>query len=321
MAVNFVSHALLNHLLVKNLHRIPHDIDVVVGVPRSGLILANMISCYINKPLTDVSNVIAGKLFDSGNTKNKNDWARDFSTVKKILVVEDSVASGNSINQVKKRLALVNVEKIYLAAFVEPGAVNMVDLFFAVVPQPRMFEWNFMHHTLLKKCCLDFDGVLCHDPTPEQNDDGEKYRNFILNAAPKFIPSRPIGYIVTARLKKYVEESAFWLQKHHVQFGSLIMLNLDSAEQRRALNIHANFKANVYANIKDAVLFIESNPLQAQEIARLSGKQVYCVENSMTYRVGGGVIYMILFLLWGSLNGHCSFSCRRCKSSHGQHYK
>ncbi len=290
MAVNFITFDVLNKLLIQNLHRIPHDIDVVVGVPRSGLILANMISCYLNKPLTDVAGVVAGKLFDAGNSKNKTDWARDFSTVKKILVVEDSVASGASILQVKKRLALINVDKIYLAAFVESRAINMVDLFFAVVPQPRMFEWNFMHHSLLNFCCCDLDGVLCADPTQEQNDDGENYRKFILNAAPKFIPSQLIGWIVTARLKKYFEETRFWLKKNHIPFANLVMLNMDSAEQRRALNIHATFKAQIYGAIKESVLFIESNPSQAQDIARLSNKFVFCVENGMMYR--GGLNYI-----------------------------
>lgn len=283
MPINFVSFDMLNKLLIQNLHRIPHDVDVVVGVPRSGLFLANMISCYLNKPLTDVSGVIAGKFFDSGLSKSRDGWAKNFSAVKKILVVEDSINSGYSINQVKQRLASVNVEKIYLAAIVEPRAVSMVDLFFAAVPQPRMFEWNFMHHFLLGKCCVDFDGVLCRDPTPEQNDDGENYRDFILNAAPKFIPSQPVGWIVTARLKMYSEETLTWLRKYNVQFDSLVMLDSVSAEQRRKFGLHAKFKAQVYAAFEEAILFIESDPHQAQEIARLCGKQVFCVANSTTY--------------------------------------
>ncbi len=316
MAINFVTFDMLNKLLIQNLHRIPHDIDVVVGVPRSGLIVANMIACYLNKPLTDVAGVIAGKFFDAGNTKNKIDWARDFSSVKKILVVEDSAASGASINQVKNRLALVNVEKIYLAAIVEPHAVNMVDLFFAVVPSPRMFEWNYMHHGFLKYCCVDFDGVLCRDPTPEENDDGENYRNFILNATPKFIPSQPIGMIVTARLKKYAEESKFWLRKHKVPYGSLVMLNLESAEQRRALGLHANFKAQVYSELKNAELFIESDWNQARIIAHLSRKDVFCVETGIMIR--GGIKIKANFLLWRISDGHGDFSRCRLKQTHGR---
>lgn len=316
MAINFVTLNTLNTLLIQNLHRIPHDIDVVVGVPRSGLLLANMISCYLNKPLTDVSGVIAGKLFDAGFSKNKADWVRDFSSVKKILVVEDSVASGNSINQVKKRLELINVEKIFLAAMVELQAVHTVDLFFAIVPQPRMFEWNYMHHDFLRYCCVDFDGVLCQDPTPEQNDDGENYRKFMLNAAPKFLPSRPVGWIVTARLKKYVEETQFWLRKNNVQYGNLIMLNLDSAEQRRALKIHADYKAQVYSSIKESALFIESDLRQAQTIAQISRKDVFCVEASIIIRVGGAMI--LYFLLWRFLNGYGDISGGGRESAHGR---
>ena len=287
MAINFVTFDMLNKLLIQNLHRIPHDIDVVVGVPRSGLILANMIACYLNKPLTDVAGILDGKFFDAGRTKNKTDWARDFSTVKKILVVEDSVYTGDSINRIKQRLSTVNVEKIYFAAIANPLTVQTIDLFFAVVPQPRVFEWNYMHHYgILQSSCFDLDGVLCRDPTPEENDDGENYRNFILNAAPKIIPSREIGYIVTSRLQKYSEETRFWLRKHNVQYGGLVMLNLETAEQRRALGIYASFKAKVYDMLKDTLLFVESEPNQAREIAALSKKDVFCVSNGVFYSGG-----------------------------------
>ena len=97
MSINFVTFDMLNNLLIKNLPQIPHDVDVVVGVPRSGLLLANMIACYLNKPLADVESVLAGKWFESGRTKNKTGWVRNFSTVKKILVVDDSVDTGKSI--------------------------------------------------------------------------------------------------------------------------------------------------------------------------------------------------------------------------------
>lgn len=284
MSINFITYDMLNQLILKNLHRIPHDIDVVVGVPRSGLIVANMIACYLNKPLTDVAGVIAGKLFEHGLSKKTRNSIGDFSGVKKILVVEDSVDTGNLINNVKNRLAGVTVEKIFLSAIVAPRAIKMVDLYFAVVPQPRMFEWNYMQHSFLKHCCLDFDGVLCQDPTPEQNDDGENYRHFILNAAPKFIPSISVGYIVTSRLQKYSEETRFWLRRYNIQYEGLIMLNLESAEQRRTLGIHAKFKAKAYSLLNETVLFIESEPYQAQEIAQLTNKDVFCVANSVMYR-------------------------------------
>ena len=51
---------------------------------------------------------------------------------------------------------------------------------------------------------MDIDGVLCADPTPEENDDGEKYRHFLLNAPPLFIPKVTIGTLVTSRLENTV---------------------------------------------------------------------------------------------------------------------
>ena len=76
------------------------------------------------------------------------------------------------------------------------------------------------------------------------------------------------------------------MQKNNVPYEALIMLDMDSAEERRRLNVHAKFKAQVYASIKESPLFIESDPNQAQEIAQLSGKDVFCVGNAITFRGG-----------------------------------
>ena len=40
--------------------------------------------------------------------------------------------------------------------------------------------------------------------------------------------------------------------------------------------MHAAFKASVYAKLGKADLFIESDPVQSREIARLAGKPVLC---------------------------------------------
>ena len=38
-----------------NIHKIPHDIDAVIGVPRSGMIPAYLIGLYLNKPVLSVA--------------------------------------------------------------------------------------------------------------------------------------------------------------------------------------------------------------------------------------------------------------------------
>ena len=125
---------------------------------------------------------------------------------------------------------------------------------------------------------MDIDGVLCPDPTPEENHDGEKYRHFLLNAPPLFIPKVTIGTLVTSRLEKYRPETEAWLQKNHVKYNKLVMLNLPDMAARQRANCHASFKAKEYGSSTDNMLFVESSMTQAVEINRLTKKPVLCTE-------------------------------------------
>jgi orotate phosphoribosyltransferase len=55
------------------------------------------------------------------------------------------------------------------------------------------------------------------------------------------------------------------------------MMDLPDKETRVALANHAQFKANIYKEV-DSTLFIESSIHQAQAIAELTGKPVFCTE-------------------------------------------
>lgn len=170
-------------------------------------------------------------------------------------------------------------ELVYMAVYAVEKATSLVDVYADICPQPRFFQWNYMYHPgLLPQACLDIDGVLCVDPTAEENDDGEKYRQFILNARPLFVPNDKVKALVTSRLEKYRPETERWLAENGVKYEKLYMLDLPSREERIRRGVHASFKAEIYKKLKDAHLFIESNPLQAAEIRRLSGKPVICTE-------------------------------------------
>lgn len=275
----FVTYEKLNSDIVDNLTKIPRDIDLIVGIPRSGMLVANMIALYLNKPFVDIDSYLEHRLFSVGSTKNSNDIIQNYSDIKKILIVEDSIDAGSSIKRAKEKLIISEHEAVYLAAYVRSGKEKLVDIYFRTIDDTRIFEWNYMHNKLLEVSCLDIDGVLCSDPTIEENDDGEKYRNFLLHAKPKLLPTRKVGYLVTSRLEKYRDLTEQWLNENGVEYKELIMMKLDSAEERRKLGNYGIFKANVYKNIKKSILFIESQACQAEEIARISGKCVFCVEN------------------------------------------
>jgi uncharacterized HAD superfamily protein len=147
-----------------------------------------------------------------------------------------------------------------------------------MVPLPRYFQWNILNHSTLEKACFDIDGVLCADPLPEQNDDGEKYIDFILNAPPLFIPGCKIGTIVTSRLEKYRKETETWLAANNIKYNDLVMLDLPNMEARQRANNHGEHKAKAYL-AKPYVLFVESEYNQAVEINRISKKPVLCTAN------------------------------------------
>ena len=149
------------------------------------------------------------------------------------------------------------------------------------LPGPRAFEWNLFHCGVLENSCVDIDGVLCADPTEEENDDGDKYRFFLEHAAPKIIPTRKLKYIVSSRLEKYRPETEKWLENNHVYYDQLFMLD-STARERREKGLHAVFKSTIYRD-SNCGLFIESSVGQAMRIHSDTGKPVYCVENNTLY--------------------------------------
>jgi uncharacterized HAD superfamily protein len=118
--------------------------------------------------------------------------------------------------------------------------------------------------------------VLCADPLPEQNDDGEKYIDFILNAPPLFIPGSKIGTIVTSRLEKYRIQTETWLEIIISNIMIWLCLIYPIWKPDNANN-HGDHKAKAYM-AKPYVLFIESELNQAIEINRIS-KPVLCTAN------------------------------------------
>ena len=278
--INYRSIQDLNATIIKGIPNLPGDIGLIVGIPRSGLLAANILALHLNLPLTDIQGLMENRVIESGercNTKPKNRYAAGKRTV---LVVDDSVASGNTIRKVKQRLFKSNIEDnvIYCGIYVSSESQHHVDLHFEEIRGDRVFEWNLMHSWIMAQSCTDLDGVLCRDPTEEENDDEKKYKRFIMEAKPLLIPSRKLKCIVTCRLDKYRSFTENWLKFYGIEYGSLEMMNFPNKEARIKANCHAAFKAKIY-NRTQARLFIESSLKQALEITKITKKPVLCLEN------------------------------------------
>lgn len=257
------------------------DFDLVVGIPRSGMIPAYLISAYLNLDCTDVDSLIENRLLQKGitrNTKGKLIYPHDAN---KILLVDDSIYSGESLKSKLSKLPsdlMARTQK--LAIYASPESLTKLDIWFQVIDGLKLFEWGIYHNNIIHKTCLDLDGVICKDPLPEDNDDGEKYLNFIRNAEPKFIPTGEVYAIVTNRLEKYRFETEKWLAKNYVKYRRLIMLDLQTKEERLKIDAGVEHKGSFFKR-SEAVLFIESSYNQALSIAKESGKPVYCVDKNL----------------------------------------
>ncbi|HSM37294.1 MAG TPA: phosphoribosyltransferase family protein [Longimicrobiales bacterium] len=281
--MNYRSFADLNARIVEWALDLPDDVDLIVGVPRSGLLAATLLALHRHLPLADLDGFLAGRAYGGGRRfrarYGQGAEAGYLDAPRNVVIVDDSIRSGASMAEVRERVAKAGLPHVvrYAVVYAEPGTEHLVDHYCEVVPTPRAFEWNLMHtDALLSKCCVDIDGVLCPDPTAEENDDGPRYLEFVSETPPMYRPTGHIGWLVTCRLEKYREQTEAWLERQGIRYGELVMMDYPDAAARRAAGAYAAFKADVYGR-SGAQFFIESNPRQAAEIATRTGRPVYCV--------------------------------------------
>lgn len=277
--MEYRSFADLAATIARNSYRLPDDIDLIVGIPRSGMLAANMLATHLNLPFLDLESFVAGLDPYVGRTVRSTMRVDGSEAPTRVLVVDDSILSGESMVEVRARLAEARpaADITYCAVYAAREEHPEIDVWLEIVDHPRIFQWNLMRHRRLGDACFDIDGVLCHDPAEDENDDGERYGQFLANAKPLHLPGVPIKHLVTSRLEKYRAQTEEWLRAHRVDYETLWMLDLPSAEERRRLKMHAVHKARVYRKTK-ACLFVESEDRQAMEIADLSGRPVLSIE-------------------------------------------
>ena len=277
--MEFRSLADLGETIYRNAYKVPDDIDLVVGIPRSGLLAANLVALQLNLPLQDLDSFLLRRTPTVGRTARGTMKSAPTDQPRKALVVDDSILTGASMNEVRERILRErgDVPAVYCAIYGVHEQHAEIDFHLEIVPEPRVFQWNLMRHVFLGNACLDIDGVLCHDPRGAENDDGENYRAFLLSARPLHRPHVKVKHLVTSRLEKYRRQTEQWLQANGVEYERLWMLDLPSAEERRRLNAHASHKARVYAE-SGAILFVESEYEQAQQIANLSSRPVLSLD-------------------------------------------
>ena len=251
----------------------------VVGIPRSGLLPASLVSNYLSIPLYSLTNDSIVKLYcrsDNGGGRMHN-YIHDESLP--LLVLDDTCFSGREIARVKNILGENNI--LYACVFTtNPGKTNL-DFYSKTLSYPHILEWNLFDAEPLKNGVMDMDGVLCNEVPLEVCDDEDKYIDYITSVEPimKHIP-RLFGCraICTGRLEKYRGVTEKWLDRHGVKYQQLIMYQGTREERDRnhIVNV-AKYKAESYKKLEGSKFFIESCDRQSVYISNiLKADQVPC---------------------------------------------
>ena len=213
----------------------PRQYDLVVGVPRSGMLIASIIALKLGKGLTTPELLREGKFWHSSFVNEKS----SLDEVKHVLLVDDAVDTGRAmsgamdlIRPVSKHIAVTKASLI-----VREESRPMVDLYHKVIAPPRVYEWNILHRKIASYwghgiLAVDMDGVLCADCPQWIDQDEELYLDWIKTAKPYLIPAFEIDAIVTSRLEKYRQETERWLEEHDVKYKKLFMWKIGDKSER-----------------------------------------------------------------------------------------
>jgi uncharacterized HAD superfamily protein len=290
----YTSYEDLSNCIRRNLWKVPQDVDLIVGVPRSGMIPALMLAELMNKRCATLDEFIDGREMSCGGRQRlmQETVATEEQHIgrKKVLVLDDTVFFGNAMRKARERLASLEGKYgiIYGCVYAEGrNAKEMVDLWLEDIWLPGekmwLYEWNVLHHYGKKThvSMWDIDGLVCKDPPDDRNT--EAYEAYLPDAVPMVIPTTRVGAFVTYRLEKYRNVTEQWLHGHGIDYGLLFMFNAENRDMRNRTESPSQYKARLYREATWAHLFIESERRQAERIHQLTGKPVFCYENGQMY--------------------------------------
>lgn len=245
------------------------DVSGVAGIPRSGLRAATDIAIRLGVPLYEAS-VGAGLRYIGGGSRIRSTAIhgdrREHSGP--IVIVDDSTCSGSALAELTKHDELSGLPKFVVYA-ASPG-IQIVEGYAINLELPHWFDWNMLNNGQILKggnTGIDFDGVLCSDCLPEDDDDGARYRAWLQAVRPIRTPRDfTVPFIITARREAYRELTVDWLNRYRIQYGQLVMFPGTFAE--RARTDIGQWKAGQCDRL-GVGLFVESDNWQAKRIAEL----------------------------------------------------
>lgn len=256
----------------------PRQYDLIVGVPRSGMLIASIVALKLGKGLTTPELFVEGKYWHSSKVKDR----LPLEEMSNVLVVDDSIDTGRAMTKAMDLIHSVNshikVDKASL--IVRDDIKSKVDLYHKIIPPPRVYEWNILHRKIASYwghgvLAIDMDGVLCENCPKGVDDDESLYLDWLKTAKPYLIPAFEVDAIITCRLEKYRAETERWLASHNVKYKSLFMWDVPNKSDR--LGKFARHKVTELLKLKPD-MFWESSWGQSQRIWERTKIPTLCID-------------------------------------------
>lgn len=266
----------VKHLL---LPKLPSDIDLVIGIPRDGIMVAYLISIFRNIPFTDLTSFCAGVIPRPGiKHRGKPEFE---NPPRNILLVDDICASGSAMTDAVTEINQCQADyKLYTSALYvsrpqEKIQSGLLDICGCELIGPRHYEWTHCDAVHLPNTMMDIDGILCPDCPPEKDNDGPEYLGW-LKAVPLKIRPQNVGCLITWRREKYRRETEEWLARHGITYSKLIMADREKWKGPAEFKAH-HYGAGAYR------LFIDSAAKQAARINQLTHKPALGFDTNEAY--------------------------------------
>jgi hypothetical protein len=251
---------------VKLAAMLPPDVSGIVGIPRSGLIPAAIVATIRHLPLLEIN---GNSIYQARTYSHRGNMPLGNGP---LALVDDTVYQGLSIERVKKSFG--GRISLYSAVYVREGMESAVDFHVETVPPLHVLEWNWANNGPMRGMweasafgyrggiAADLDGIICHD-----DESGGK------PGQPYMLPRmHEIPLIITGRQERSRAVTENWLRHWGCKWKRLEMM--PNEHEFTAENAAAH-KAKHFGESQCGV-FIESEPFQAEQIFKLSGKPVIC---------------------------------------------
>lgn len=219
--MNYKNYDDLSYCIKNNINKI-QKYDLFVGIPRSGLLAANLMALLLNKPVCTVQELI-------NKISPQNGFSREIEDKKnynEILVVDDSVNTGKSICFVKDILASNGIIADYCAVYSTSEAVKYVDVVFEILERPRIFQWNYLNNSIIKSSAILFEQIfLSGTRYPKSLDE---LKGVLSHMQPILLKNIKLGMVFTGYNKVASSLIIQWLNKYNINVNKVLFKNSDN---------------------------------------------------------------------------------------------